>query len=664
MKQTMRFQISILHARRVVTMGLIVVVALALAAPAASAQTYMFNRADYATGAGPQTLAVGDFNNDGIMDIVAGNTHDSSSNNVSVLMGKADGTFATAVDYATVGEPSAVAVGDFNNDGKLDIVVVYGVFNAQVAVLLGNGNGTFQTTPIVSPAGPLGVSLAVGDFNGDGKLDIAIADNETPNNGVDVMLGDGTGKFGTVQQNHTAADPRMVVVADFNGDAKLDLATVSAGSSSVSVLLGDGHGGFTSATNSPYSTGQGGCISIEAGDLRHVGKIDLIAGCQTSGVIEVLLSKGDGTFVPPSAAETFTVPAGVDDLVVGDFNGDGKLDLAASNGQSVGMVSVLTGTGTGKLKSALAFGTGLFPSAVAAADFNRDGKLDLVTAVTPNLSGPPTGAISVLLTNGKTLFDGRSTYAIGTSSSDANSIAAGDLNGDKKLDLVLSQSFAGQIAVLINKGNGTFKTFVPYADPYGPMSVITGDFNNQHLTDVAVLNANTDSSGRYTVSVFSNTGTGGVLSQPVEYPVAGGAGGSSFTGANAIAVGDFNKDGHLDIVTTGTSSAGFTASVLLGTGAGFQVYQSYATGGKTAPTGVVVADFNNDGWLDFAVGNSADNTVSIFLNKADGSGTFTLQQPLTAVGGNPVTLAAGSFRGNNTYDLAIALGGAFPDSQS
>jgi hypothetical protein len=214
--------------------------------------------------------------------------------------------------------------------------------------------------------------------------------------------------------------------------------------------------------------------------------------------------------------------------------------------------------------------------------------------------------------------------------------------------------------VLINKGIGKFNTFVPYADPYGPSAVVTGDFNNLHRTDVAVLNANTDSMGHYTVSVFYNTGTGGVLSPHTEYQVAGGAGGSSFAGANAIAVGDFNKDGHLDIVTTGTSGAGYTASVLLGTGTGFQGYQSYATGGKTAPTGVVVADFNNDGWLDFAIGNSADNTVSIFLNKADGSGTFTLQPTPIPVGGNPVTLAAGSFRGNNTYDLAIGLGGAFP----
>jgi FG-GAP-like repeat/Abnormal spindle-like microcephaly-assoc'd, ASPM-SPD-2-Hydin/FG-GAP repeat len=305
----------------------------------------------------------------------------------------------------------------------------------------------------------------------------------------------------------------------------------------------------------------------------------------------------------------------------------------------------------------VAFGTGLFPSAIGAADFNRDGKLDLVTAVTPNLSGPTTGGISILLSNGKTLFDGRSTYSLGaTSSNVATSIAAGYLDGDTEPDLVLTEPSGSQISVLINKGSGTFLPATVYNDPYGPMAVVTGDFNNQGHIDVAVINANTDSSGRYTVSVFPNNGHG-VLSSPTQYQVAGGA---SFAGANAIAAGDFNNDGHLGIVTAGSDSVGNnTVSVLLGTSTGLQPYKSYPTGGITAPTGIVVADFNNDGYPDFAVGNGADNTVSIFLNNKNG--TFSLQpNSPVAAGGNAITLAAGSFHGNGTIDLAVGLGGAFP----
>ena len=611
----------------------------------AAAQTYMFNRADYATGLGPQTLAIGDFNGDGLMDIVVGNTN-SSAHTVSVLLGKADGTFAPAVNYAAGGAPTSVAVGDFNGDGKLDIVVLYGFENAIVSVLLGNGDGTFQPFKTTT-AGPAGGSVAVGDFNGDGKLDVAVSDNESPSLGVDVMLGNGDGTFKAPVSYATAADPRMVVVADFNGDHILDLATVSSAGQAISVLLGNGNGTFQA--HQDFATTVSGGISLAVGDLRHVGKMDIVVGCQSSGGVNVFLSNGNGTF---KAAKNYNVPAGVDDIAVGDFNGDGKLDVAVTNAGTTGMVSILPGSGTGTLKAAVAFGTNFGPTALAAADFNGDGKLDLVTANSGSPFGTPTGNISVLLSNGKSLFDARSTYAVGTSSSDAHSIAAGDINGDKKPDLVLAISSENQISVLMNKGNGTFKPFVPYTDPYGPLSVVTGDFNNDHLIDVAVLNANTDSSGDYTVSVFYNIGSGLLSQTPVQYPVAGGG---NFLGGGSIAVGDFNKDGNLDIVATGSSTAkGYTVSVLLGTGTGFQTYQYYSTG--NGPTGVVVGDFNNDGWLDFAVGNSLDNTVSIFLNKADGSGTFTLKQ-VAAAGGNPVTIAAGSFRGNGTLDLAVALDG-------
>ena len=208
-----------------------------LAAPL-DAQSYMFNRADYATGIGPETIAVGDFNGDGRLDVVVGNTL-SPEHTVSVLLGNADGTFAPAVDYAAGGQPSSVAVGDFNGDGNLDIVVLYGFVNASVGVLLGDGTGKFKPV-MVTTAGPGGGSIAVGDFDGDGNLDVAIADNLSPSLGVDVMLGNGTGTFKAPVSYATASDPRMVVVSDFNGDKKLDLATINSVTETVSVLLGTG----------------------------------------------------------------------------------------------------------------------------------------------------------------------------------------------------------------------------------------------------------------------------------------------------------------------------------------------------------------------------------------------------------------------------------------
>src|SRR5579862_956695 len=603
----------------------------------ALAQTYMFNRADYATGQGPETVAVGDFNGDGRMDIVTGNTN-SSSDTVSVLLGKADGTFAPAVDYAAGGTPLGVAVGDFNGDGKLDIAVLYGS-GSTVSVLLGKGDGTFK--PFVSTtAGVSGQSIAVGDFNGDGKLDVAISDNESSTPGVDVMLGKGTGTFNAAVPYATASDPRQVVVADFNGDGKLDLATVNSGSESVSVLLGTGSGKF--GAHVEYSTSQPGCITLAAGDLRNDGKVDIVAGCQSNGVLEAFLGNGDGTF--STKPKTYKVPAGVDKIVAADFNGDGKLDVAATNGSSSGMVSVLEGSGTGTLKTAVAFGTNFGPTALAAADFNGDGRTDLVTANSGSPFGITIGNVSVLLSNGTKLLAARTDYKLTTiaTSGAYSGIAAGDLNGDGKPDLVVPVTFANQISVLINSGSGSFKPFATYALPTNPDAVALGDFNNDSKMDVAIANFG----GSGSISILLNSGTG-TFPAFTQYNTNGYGYG--------IAVADFNKDGNQDIVVTDINAK--TVSVLLGNGTGaFPTFATYATG--NLPYAVAVGDFNGDGWPDLAVTNQGDGTVSILLNKADGSGTFKPQVAYT-VGGNVLSVAVGSFRGDGVLDLAIATDNAF-----
>ena len=339
-----------------------------VATPLTSAQTFMFNRADFATGTGPAVLAVGDLNGDGHMDVVTGN--DDTANTVSVLLGKGDGTFATHVDYPVGGGVTGIAVGDFNGNGKLDIAVVYGFDLARIAVLLGNGDGTFKPF-IPTTAGFQGGSIAVGDFNGDGKLDVAVSDNQSSTPGVDIMLGNGDGTFKAPVSYATAADQRMVIVADFNGDGKLDLATANADSETISVLLGNGDGTFQ--THMDNSTAiAASCISLAAGALRDDKGKDIVAGCQSEGKVVVLLSNGNGTF---KAAKAYPVPAGVDDVALGDFNGDGKLDVAVTNGGTYDMVSVLPGTGSGTLKAAVPFGANFGPAGIAAADFNGTASL-------------------------------------------------------------------------------------------------------------------------------------------------------------------------------------------------------------------------------------------------------------------------------------------------
>ncbi|MGA9643472.1 MAG: FG-GAP-like repeat-containing protein [Terriglobales bacterium] len=637
-----QFATRVLRASTTLTLIAFVVAVLAsVASPLASAQTFMFNRADFVTGTGPAVVAVGDFRGNGLIDVVTGNN--DTANTVSVLLGKGDGTFAAHVDYAVGAAPSGIAVGDFNGDGKLDIVVVYGFNDARVAVLLGNGDGTFQEPFKSTVAGFQGGSIAVGDFNGDGRLDVAVSDSELAASGVDIMLGNGDGTFQAPVTYATAEDPRMVIVGDFNGDGKLDLATANVDSETISVRLGNGNGTFQ--THMDYSTAAvGGCLSLAAGALSDNRRLDIVAACGSAVV--VLISNGNGTF---KAAKAYDVPALAYQVALGDFNGDGKLDVAVTNDGTYDMVSVLPGSGSGTLKAPVVFGTNYGPSGIAAADFNGDGKLDIVTSDNGGPFGVTIATISVLLSNGKDMFGARTDYAVGNESVTGaySGIAAADLTGNGKPDLIVPITYADtpyEFSILKNKGNGTFDAPVNYALPIGPNAVAAGDFNNDGKADIAVMNFG----GSGSISVLLNSGTG-TFPTYTQYPINGYGYG--------IAVGDFNKDGNLDIVATDETEN--TVSVLLGNGTGaFPTFATYATG--SFPYGVTVGDFNGDGWPDLAVADQRGGTVSILLNKADGSGTFLPKVDYPAAGGGgPLFLAAGSFRGNGIIDLAVATNSAF-----
>jgi hypothetical protein len=585
----------------------------------AAAQNYLFSRADYAVGSDPQSVAVGDFNRDGRPDIVVANSQGFS---VSVVLSNSEGTFQTQVQYAVGGFPSGVAVGDFNRDGKLDIAV--STFSG-VSVLLGNGDGTFKPYVSYSTTGTPW-AIATGDFNKDGNLDLAVADESGSD--VEILLGNGKGGFGSPTSYTTGSSPRMVVVADFNNDGFPDLATANSFGASVSVLLNTGKGTF--APNVDYATGSG-CISVATGDLRHLGRMDLVAGVQGLGQVWVLLSNGDGTF---EKGVSYTAGSELAAFVaLGDFNGDGKLDVAVTSEAGGGFVSVLLGNGDGTLQASLAFGTGSFPYGIAAADFNGDGKIDIVTA---NDNTP--GSVSVLLSGGSTVFIPRTDYPIGNAT---NAIINADVNGDGKPDLILADNLAGLVSVLTNKGNGTFNTHVDYPAGNEPVALAAGDFNNDHHIDLVVANETSSDA----VSVLLNKGNG-TFGSATSFSIASPAAG--------VAVGDFNMDGNLDIVATDFTTS--QISVLLGKGNGtFQTHVDYTTGGF--PTGVTVGDFNGDGWPDVAVANESSGTVSIFLNKADHTGTLLPKVDYPAIG-SPTSIATASFRGNGILDLVVATNSA------
>jgi len=320
----------------------------------------------FGAGTDPDSVAVGDFNGDGKLDLAVAN---EGSNNVRIFLGNGDGTFQAAVDYGAGSNPDSVVVGDFRGAGKLDLVVANDGSN-NVSILLGNGDGTFQAA-VNYGVGSAPASVAVGDFNGDGKLDLAVA-NELGNN-VSILLGNGDGTFQAAVSYGAGMTLFAVAAGDFNGDGKLDLAVADAVSDYVSVLLGNGDGTFKTAAQ--YVAGLEP-FSVAVADFNGDGKLDLAVSNYEGASVSILLGNGNGTFKAAVNYGTGTTPGSV---AVGDFNGDGKLDLVVGGADSdnVNVVSVLLGNGDGTFQAAVNYGAGAGQTSVAVGDFNGDGRLDL-----------------------------------------------------------------------------------------------------------------------------------------------------------------------------------------------------------------------------------------------------------------------------------------------
>jgi hypothetical protein len=320
----------------------------------------------FPTAASPSAIAAGDFNGDGKIDLAVAS---STTNTVSIYLGAGNGTFTLSSQPGVGMGPDAVTVGDFNNDGKPDLAVGNLIDNT-VTVLLGKGDGTFVLSPatvVVSPA-----ALSAGDFNRDGKLDLAVADVNDAT--VSILIGKGDGTFTLYDTPPSVGlTPKAAAIGDINADGKLDLVEASAGSNLLSALVGNGDGtfGFGSAPTTGNTP-----VALAIGDFNGDSKLDLAVANQTGNTISILLGNGSGGFTAKGTVNTGSTPTA---LAVGDFNGDGKLDLAVTNSAS-NTVSVMTGNGDGTFQVGVTVSTDATPTALAVGDFNGDGKLDLATA--------------------------------------------------------------------------------------------------------------------------------------------------------------------------------------------------------------------------------------------------------------------------------------------
>jgi hypothetical protein len=275
----------------------------------------------YTVGVGPTSLVAADFNHDGNLDLAIAN---SLSDYVSILLGNGDGTFRPGPQNPPVTPPGTrIATGDFNGDGKPDLVTIG---SNVISVLLGNGDGTFQNAVTTAPLFYV-ESMGLGDFNGDGKLDVVTAGNYT----VNVFLGNGDGTFQYGASYPSGQSPESIAVADFNGDHKLDLAIANSEGGDFSVLIGNGDGTFQTPVNYPIAF----AVWIAAADVNGDHKPDLIVandivtGHQAYSGATVFLGNGDGTFQQPGTF--YLAEAETSYVATGDFNGDRKTDLVITD---------------------------------------------------------------------------------------------------------------------------------------------------------------------------------------------------------------------------------------------------------------------------------------------------------------------------------------------
>ena len=337
--------------------------------------------------------------------------------------------------------PQSVAVGDFDADSNLDLAVANFSSN-NVSILLGNGDGTFGAATNFS-VGFNPISVVVGDFNADPNLDLAVA-NYTGNN-VSILLGNGDGTFVAATNFSTGAgsSPFFLAVGDFDTDSDLDLVTANNSSNNVSILLGNGLGSFGPATNFPAGTGP---MSVAVGNFNFNvdSNLDIAVANFDSDTVSILLGNGDGSF---TAAGTLSVEENPMSVAVGDFDADSNLDLAVLNNTSA-TVSILLGDGLGSFGTAANFPAGTGPRSITVGNFNfnADSNLDLAVA------NEGSNKVSVLLGDGfgSFSFSTATNFSVGLQ---PISVAVGDFDADSDLDLAVANSVSNNVSILLNNSD-------------------------------------------------------------------------------------------------------------------------------------------------------------------------------------------------------------------
>lgn len=582
----------------------------------------------YPVGTDPNSVFTADFNRDGNPDVAVAFDGGQSPGGIAILLGNGDGTFGTPQTYASGNPATNFAVLDLNHDGYLDIALV--TLRQTVAVILGKGDGTFGAATTYSVGGS-GQAIAIADVNGDGNPDLIVGGT------VGVLLGDGTGNFHPGTPLPAVASGSQVwtfAAGDLNGDNKVDLVFADISNQVMVPMLGNGDGTF--------QPGQAYLVdqlpnSIVLTDFNNDGHLDIVDGTgdqrlfaqsENSSDVVVLLGNGDGTFqgapayfpLPSSQAAGSSYPVG--GVAVGKFTGSSPSVLASNYSQTL---SLFSGNGKGQLSAPVAVPFAGATGGLAAADFNGDGFTDAAAADVSNVA---------ILLGGSGGLTQTGTPSSGLSR--ATAIAAADFNGDNKPDLAVMGS--GSLAILLGKGDGTFLSPTVTAGGSTTTSLAAVDLNGDKRPDLVF--ADSGSNGTGGISVMLNLGAGGFGTAQNVFP-------GIFP---AVGVGDVNGDGKPDLVVVAdVNTGGAQVSWLQGKGDGtFQAPVVIASLDVDANS-VLVQDFNGDGNADIVL---AQQSGSLVFLAGLGNGAFSA--PLNLLGGaQPTLLASGDFNGDGRPDLVV-----------
>ena len=500
-------------------------------------------------------------------------------------------------------------------------------------------------------------SIAVADFNGDGLLDLAVTN--TGDGTVTVLEATGFGGFGTPAGNPfaTGKSPKAIVTGDFNGDGKADLAIANSGDNTITVLLGNGAGGFTPAPGSPFSGSTGSQpVSLAIGDFNSDGIQDLAVVYAGNSIVQTFLGSGTGSFTFTTGG-SFTVGTNPSSVAVGDFNGDGNDDLAIANSGS-NSVSVMLGNGSDTFTAASGSplnlgGSVSAPASVVVGDFNGDGILDLAVA------NSGSGNVAILLGIGGGGFAASPGSPFNTGAQPA-SLVVGDFNGDGVADLAVANSGSNSILIMTGDGSGTFSAGnAPITVGTAPLYVAAADFNNDGVLDLASANsgnksvsvllgipASASTAGRLTLSVAHNPEIG--FGSPVATTFVAAGGSPPYVWTAARLPDGVSIDSQTGILT-GTPTAPGNTNINVA------VLDSSGTGATVSPT-ISVLGFTNSNLLPNATTGSA---YSVALTAAGGTPPYTFA---TAAGSSlppGLTLQNGTLSGTpaaiGNYNFAIQL---------